>query len=187
MSGKLQENMQAELLTLKADLCAARESAELHNSRVSTLEREERALEAALAILAGREIIASEGYPGPPMDRAVILAALSKMAPSVAAVNAANAEPSEQGGAGPLGLKPKTEIKFDLPEGWTKSTLNGEEILLEPGMTVMKNSFGEEVIAKVGTKFASMAEPVKPEGHADLLPPIAEQEGFDSPEEMLDG
>jgi hypothetical protein len=84
------------------------------------------------------------------------------------------------------GVMPKHDIVFHAPEGWTKGVLNGEEILLEPGMTVMKNSFGEEVIAKIGTVFAPMSEPLVPEKHAELLPPIEGYENF-SPEDLLDG
>ena len=83
-------------------------------------------------------------------------------------------------------MKPKADIVFNAPEGWTKGTLNGEEILLEPGMAVMKNSFGEEVIAKIGTVFAPMNERTKPEGLGPLLPPL-ESDDFMSDAELLDG
>ena len=83
-------------------------------------------------------------------------------------------------------MKPQHDIVFNAPEGWTKGILNGEEILLEPGMAVMRNSFCEEVIAKRGTVFLPMSEPVVPEGNS-LLPPIDGIEDFDSPESHLDG
>ena len=99
--------------------------------------------------------------------RQAIIEALSRISPEAVA-NLAT--PSEQGGAGPLGLKPKAEIKFDLPDGYTrgviKSVIDGKEIsedvILEPGMVVGKNSFGEDVIMPAGAKAIPMAEPAKP-------------------------
>ena len=151
-------------------------------TKLARLQKEQRGLQAALDIMDGKE------QPAPADDtRQRVLDALARLAPDAAAAHALSAEPSEQGGAGPLGLKPKTDIVFNAPEDWTKGTLNGEEILLEPGMAVMKNSFGEEVIAKIGTVFAPMNEPAKPDGHSELLPPLEGISNFDSPEDMLDG
>ena len=181
---KMLDSMSEELGNVQFKLSAAREKAATANALVTALEREERALQSAIDILAGNE---PKPAPEPTLDRETIIRALGTLAPSVAAQHALSAEASEQGGAGPLGLKPKAEIRFDLPEGWTRGALNGEEILLEPGMVVGKNSFGEEVIVPRGTTFAPMEEPVKPASIAPLLPPIADEEGFDSIESQLDG
>lgn len=181
---KMLENMREEMDDVQARLVTAREKANSANEVVAALAREERALQAALDVLTGNE-------PKTPVvadpARQTILDALARLAPGIAESAAVAATPSEPGGKGPLRLMPKSDIVFNAPEGWTKGILNGEEILLEPGMAVMKNSFGEEVIAKVGTVFAPMTEPVVPEAHAEILPPIADHEEFDSVEEMLDG
>ena len=175
------KRMEQDLAEVTAEVTRAQSEADAANERLARLHKEQRGLQAALDIMDGRE------QPAPADDtRQRVLDALARLAPTAAAAHAINAEPSEQGGAGPLGLKPKADIVFNAPEGWTKGTLNGEEILLEPGMAVMKNSFGEEVIAKIGTVFAPMNEPTKPEGLGPLLPPL-ESDDFMSDAELLDG
>jgi hypothetical protein len=175
--------MESDLAEVTAEVTRAQGEADAANERLARLQKEQRGLQTALDIMNGVESPA----PEPALDRKAILDALAAMAPTAAAAHAINAAPSEQGGAGPLGLKPKADIVFNAPEGWTKGVLNGEEILLEPGMAVMKNSFGEEVIAKIGTVFTPMNEPVRPDVQAPILPPLTTDEEFMSDAELLDG
>lgn len=177
------KRVEQDLADVTAEVAIAQESADRANERLARVQKEQRGLQTALDIMDGVERPA----PEPTLDRQAILSALASMAPTAAAAHAINAAPSEQGGVGPLGLKPKADITFNLPEGWTKGMLNGEEILLEPGMAVTKNSFGEEVIAKIGTVFARMDEPVRPEAQTTILPPLTSNDEFMSDAELLDG
>lgn len=175
---KMQDSMQAELDDLRTKLVGAREKAAVANNNVAAMEREERALQAALDILSGNEP-KTPAPVEPQITREVVLAALES-------VNKTAAEQQGIKAKSLVGVKPEHEIVFHAPEGWTKGTLNGEEILLEPGMCVMKNSFGEEVIAKIGTVFPRMAEPVVPQGGSGLPPISGDYEVF-SDAELLDG
>jgi hypothetical protein len=176
---KMLDNMKEEAVEVAAKLVAAREKAATANALVESLERENRALNSAIDILSGNEP-KTPAPVEPQIDRTAILQAIAALQPdTVSGGDDVRAKRLE-------GVMPKHDIVFHAPEGWTKGVLNGEEILLEPGMTVMKNSFGEEVIAKIGTVFAPMSEPLVPEKHAELLPPIEGYENF-SPEDLLDG
>jgi hypothetical protein len=65
-------------------------------------------------------------------------------------------------------------------------TLNGEEIILEPGMRVGHNSYGEEVLLPEGTPDPPlMPEPFVPLKGSISLPPITDADRFDDPKDML--
>jgi hypothetical protein len=73
-------------------------------------------------------------------------------------------------------------------------TIDGEEVVLEQGFHVEKNSFGEDCIVPDGVKYAPAAEPVAtPDTNARLgqnaipLPAITSGDQFDSPEEIISG
>jgi len=67
-----------------------------------------------------------------------------------------------------------------------KVTLNGEEIILEPGMRVGKNSYGEEVLLPEGTPDPPlMDEPFVPLKGSVSLPPVTDADKFDDPKDML--
>jgi len=169
--------MEQDLAEVSEEVLRAQGEADVANARLSRLQKEQRGLQAALDIMDGKETPA----PEPTVPRETILAALQALGGSHPVTGADDIK------AKPLvNVKPQHDIVFNAPEGWTKGILNGEEILLEPGMAVMRNSFGEEVIAKRGTVFLPMSEPVVPEGNS-LLPPIDGIEDFDSPESHLDG
>jgi hypothetical protein len=68
------------------------------------------------------------------------------------------------------------------------ATINGEEIIVEPGFHVEKNSFGEDCIIPDGVKYAPAPEPVAtPDTRAGLvpLPAITSGEGFDDPADII--
>jgi hypothetical protein len=72
--------------------------------------------------------------------------------------------------------------------------INGEEVVLEPGFHVEKNSFGEDCIVPDGVKYAPAAEPAAtPDTNLRLgqaaipLPAITSGEQFDSPEDIISG
>jgi hypothetical protein len=167
---KMLDNMKEEAVEVAAKLVSAREKAAMANALVETLERENRALNSAINILSG-----TEPQTPAPASLETIKAALASLG---------NTDDIKAKAL--VNVKPQHDIVFHAPEGWTKGVLNGEEILLEPGMCVTKNSFGEDVIAKAGTVFAPMSEPVVPDSHT-LLPPIDDVEGFGSAEDLLDG
>lgn len=174
------ERMEYDLAEVTDEVVRAQSEADSANERLARLQKEQLGLQAALDIMDGKQ-------PAPADDtRQRVIDALARLAPPCSDGSALMACAAAAVGAGPLGLKPKADIVFNAPEGWTKGTLNGEEILLEPGMAVMKNSFNEEVIAKIGTVFMPMNEPTKPEGLGPLLPPL-ESDDFMSDAELLDG
>jgi hypothetical protein len=73
-----------------------------------------------------------------------------------------------------------------MPPDSGLATLNGEAIVLEPGMRVGKNSFGEEVIVPIDSVDPPlMAEPAIPSGHANILAPVSDGEKFGAPEDLL--
>ena len=180
---KMQDSMQAELDDLRTKLVGAREKAAVANNNVAAMEREERALQAALDILSGKE-----PSPEPAPIDAELLKTLCAALPftSVAEAQRAAKNTDDIKAKALVNVKPEHEIVFHAPEGWTEGTLNGEKILLEPGTCVMKNSFGEEVIAKIGTVFPRMTEPVVPQG-GSVLPPITGDYETFSDAELLDG
>lgn len=68
------------------------------------------------------------------------------------------------------------------------ATINDEEIIVEPGFHVEKNSFGEDCIVPDGVKHAPASEPVAtPDTRAGLvpLPAITSGEGFDDPADII--
>ena len=82
--------------------------------------------------------------------------------------------------AAPNGAKPETV------------TINGDEVVLEPGFHVEKNSFGEDCIVPDGVKYASAAEPpATPDSNTRLgagvipLPAVTSVEQFDDPADII--
>lgn len=80
--------------------------------------------------------------------------------------------------------------------GESTVTINGVEVILEPGMKVVKNSFGEDcIVSEFHPGFQKMEEPAKPVGAQvgeEFLPAgirqivdSASAEGFDSPEDLI--
>ena len=67
-----------------------------------------------------------------------------------------------------------------------KVTLNGEEIILEPGMRIGKNSYGEDVLMPDGVPDPPLlGEPIVPLRNSVNLPPITSDDKFDDPKDML--
>ena len=67
-----------------------------------------------------------------------------------------------------------------------KVTLNGEEIILEPGMRIGKNSYGEDVLMPEGVPDPPLlGEPIVPLRNSVNLPPITDADKFDDPKDML--
>ena len=69
-----------------------------------------------------------------------------------------------------------------------------DDVVLEPGFHVEKNSFGEDCIVPDGVKYAPAAEPAAtPDTNARLgasaipLPAITSGDQFDSPEDIISG
>ena len=81
-------------------------------------------------------------------------------------------------------LAPMTVLQ--APQNGNKAILRGEEVLLEPGYKVGKNSFGEDCLVPLdAADYPTMAEPTKPAPttHGVVLP--ATNETLDRPEDML--
>lgn len=74
------------------------------------------------------------------------------------------------------------EIEFS-PEC---AIINGEPVVLEQGLRVGKNSFGEDCLLPVEAGDPiQMAEPTKPDNKALILPPVSADESFSAPESQL--
>lgn len=86
------------------------------------------------------------------------------------------------------GPKPGTSA-FMAPAAKPQTvTIDGEEVIVEPGFHVEKNSFGEDCIVPDGVKYAPAPEPVAtPDTRAGLvpLPAITSGEGFDDPADII--
>jgi len=175
---KMLDSMSEELGDVQFKLGAAREKAATANTLVETLEREERALQAALDILTGKAQVPASVEPTIP--RELVIAALQGLGASAVGADDIRAKRLE-------GVKPQHDITFNLPEGWTQGVLNGETIPLEPGFEIGTNSFGEQCIVKKGIVHTPMAEPVVPENQGLGLPPITEDYENFSDAELLDG
>lgn len=72
--------------------------------------------------------------------------------------------------------------------------INREDVVLEPGFHVEKNSFGEDCIVPDGVKYAPAAEPAATPDTSKrfgagvvALPAITSGEAFDSPEDIISG
>lgn len=68
------------------------------------------------------------------------------------------------------------------------ATINGEEIIVEPGFHVERNSFGEDCIVPDGVSYVPAQEPVAtPDTRSGLvpLPAITSGEEFDDPAEII--
>jgi hypothetical protein len=77
------------------------------------------------------------------------------------------------------------EISVSLPEG-NLVTINGEQVILEQGFKVAKNSFGEDCIVPESFNPAPMVEPTKTKTVADPVLPAADLAvGWDKPEDLL--
>lgn len=70
--------------------------------------------------------------------------------------------------------------------------VNGDDVILEPGFHVEKNSFGEDCIVPDGVKYAPAAEPAAtPDTNTRLganaipLPAVTSGEQFDDPEDII--
>lgn len=85
---------------------------------------------------------------------------------------------------------------FAAPQSAKPETvqISGEEVVLEPGFHVEKNSFGEDCIVPDGVKYAPAAEPpATPDTSKRFgagvvaLPAITSGDQFDSPEDIISG
>lgn len=149
--------MKQRLEGLRVELNKAQAEADAKNIYVEELERQQSALQSALDILEGR---APTAAPAP----SVLASALQIPKPGI-----------ERGAV----------IQMPSLQG-KKVTLNGDEIILEPGMRVGHNSYGEEVLLPEGTPDPPlMAEPFVPLKGSVSLPPITDADRFDDPKDML--
>lgn len=98
-------------------------------------------------------------------------------------------------GGAPLKYKPFSDA-FPVPQAEQPKTVkvNGEDVVLEPGFHVERNSFGEDCIVPDGVTHAPAAEPkATPDTSARFaaqpavpLPALTSGTGFEqSPEEMI--
>ena len=149
MLSEMTTEMAANLVEIRQELNRAQADADQANLRVEELAKQERALQAALDILEGKQ-------PSAPV-------------------------------AQPLRISPVGQLfRPTMPPDSRLATLNGEAIVLEPGMRVGKNSFGEEVIVPIDSVDPPlMAEPAIPSGHANILAPVSDGEKFGAPEDLL--
>jgi hypothetical protein len=149
------EQTQENLNFTRSEIDAAQGEADKANQRLADLQRDARAMQAALDVMDGKE-----PQPAPaPQAPAIMFPLQGQDARSVF-------------------------VPFPtLPTGLQYATLNGEAVLLEPGMRIGKNSFGEEVLVPADSVDPPlMAEPLKPENHvvASILPPLKTSDTFGS-------
>lgn len=147
---KMKETIEADLAQIRKVLSESRGVAKEAAVRVTNLERQESAWQAALSVLSGQESYPEigAGHFG------------KSLAPTIWAKSEQPAPPAER-----------------------KTMLNGEEIVLEPGFKIGKNSLGEDCIVPEGFEPLPMAEPTKPLMVGML--PISAGEGFEAPEDQL--
>jgi hypothetical protein len=81
---------------------------------------------------------------------------------------------------------PATPLRPKIAPGSGLAMLNGDAVILEPGMRLGKNSFGEQVIVPIDSVDPPlMAEPSAPMASTNILAPIADGDKFGAPEDLL--
>jgi hypothetical protein len=153
------EQTEENLNFTRTEIERAQGEADTANERLADLQRQARAMQAALDVMDGIEPATTpSGVVIPPVARTVLF-------------------PLQ--GADARMVPPPMPV---APTGLQYAKLNGIDILLEPGMRVGKNAFGEDVIVPTNSIDPPlMAEPVKPESTlAAILPPIGKSDTFGS-------
>lgn len=145
----LKTQMQEDLTSVTGKLEKARAKAEDANSRVQILERQQVALQSALDIMEGK---------GPVVQQYKPFLDASEMARTI------------YRGPDPTTISQPGEKYADF---------NGELIILEPGMRIGKNSFGEDVLLPENMPDPEpLPEPTVPIAPPSILPPIGQDAGF---------
>ena len=145
----LKTQMQEDLTSVTGKLEKARAKAEDANSRVQILERQQVALQSALDIMEGK---------GPVVQQYKPFLDASEMARTI------------YRGPDPTTISQPGEKYTDF---------NGELIILEPGMRIGKNSFGEDVLLPENMPDPEpLPEPTVPIAPPSILPPIGQDAGF---------
>lgn len=163
------EQMQADLDAVNYELDRARGEAETANKRVSDYEREQQALQAAIDILNGTGPVIPQYVPP---------------------FNVGVKDQLERVLAGGIGNREavKVDEQAEVPSVPGAVKLGDEWVVLEPGMKIGKNIYGEDVIVPEGTPDpkAFAPPPTKPVNHAIPMLPTFSGESFSSdPNDIL--
>ena len=156
------EQTEENLKTVLAEIERAQYNAGLANAYLADLQREARAMQAALDVMDGKELQAPV-----PLNPSIMFP-----------LQGADAKVMTTGQWAPTTAPaPPTAPVM----------LNGFPIILESGMRVGKNAFGEDVIVPENSIDPPlMAEPTKPGPTSSILPPINANDTFGTdPQELF--
>jgi len=148
------EQTEENLISTTQEIARAQSEADAANERLANLQRQARAMQAALDVMDGKEAPAPIIFPMQGSDARFV--------------------------SSPLPTP---------PAGAQYAKLNGEDILLEPGTRIGKNSFNEDVIVPIDSVDPPlMQEPAVLETRsANILPPLRSSDTFgsDDPNEIF--